>query len=163
MSTWVQWLLLMSAWQNQKFPGEWLSGHAWGELSSLKTIYLCYFYSQVSWLEQLKDWPIWVSEEWRNDRHPYREVGLDRLCTRIETHQQLPRNSARLLYAANEEEAGYLTSVGSIVGEQSQAVVSPEEKADMSEQLLQAPIPWLPCHDGRDPGTVCMTVYHILA
>lgn len=125
--------------------------------------YLCYFYSQVSWLEQLKDWPIWVSEEWRNDRHPYRDVGLDRLCTRIETHQQLPRNSARLLYAANEEEAGYLTSVGSIVAEQSQAVVSPEEEADMSEQLLQAPIPWLPCHDERDPGTACMTVYHILA
>lgn len=163
MSTWVQWLLLMSTWQNQKFPGEWLSGHACGELPSLKTINFCYFYSQVSWLEELKDRPVWVSGEWRNDRHPSREVGLDRLCTRMETHQQLPRKSAHLLYAANEEEAGYLTSMRYIVGEQSQAVVSPEEEAGMSEQLLQARIPWLPCHDGRDPGIACMAVYHILA
>lgn len=50
----------------------------------------------MSWPSQLKDWPNWVSREWRNDRHPYREAGMGRLCALMETSQQLPRNSAHL-------------------------------------------------------------------
>lgn len=86
----------MSAWENQEFPGKWPSGHACGELPSLKKYLFCYFYLHVSWPSQLKAWPNWVSGEWRNDRHPYREAGMGRLCALMEKSQQLPRNSAHV-------------------------------------------------------------------